>query len=476
MNFRNTLFLVSILSISLLKSQKYTHLQIDILQNEGYEKLIKKGDYKGIILQEMKLVKRAKAIRYDRGEIKGYLNIAASLRIMNDNKNSFRFLEIADNKLKKFHDDELKSRLVFLYGTNYYSLGLHKEAIRSFDESFQISYHIRAPEIKEKAIYDIYDWKRSSFENLNIMDSVYFYERKSLRFPKPMLFITIARRHLRNGDIDSADYYVRKANDLLLTKKVPIEGKANVLRAFGELFIAKKEYKKALVFLFESLKITQKSGFKKRNLETYKLISNSYRYLHNTEKENEYLLKYVHLNDSLTLVERKILNIPISKFLDDQIEDDRKSTERLYYFIVFLSLSASFFIFFFYKRSNTIKKHSAAKLLLEKRYNEALQLKVNKSFSEVLNMAKSGHPQFWTHFQEAYPGFLGKMLEVNANLKVSELTYCAYIYLGFSTKEIAEATFKAVKTIENNRYNLRKRLNLSPKQDLAIWIRSFINN
>jgi len=67
------------------------------------------------------------------------------------------------------------------------------------------------------------------------------------------------------------------------------------------------------------------------------------------------------------------------------------------------------------------------------------------------------------------------MLKLNEALKPSELTFAAYIYLGFTTKEIADYTFKAVKTIENNRYNFRKKINLSPEKDLQIWLRNYID-
>ncbi|MDN5477548.1 MAG: LuxR family transcriptional regulator [Chryseobacterium sp.] len=475
MNCKMILLLICLLSVSLVKAQNYTIFQIDSIQVDGYSRLSTLGSYRQIILQELDLIKRAKEIHYDKGEITAYLNLAIALRITNDSKNSFRFLEIAEKKLQNFEDDELNSRLAFFYGTNYHSLGLYRQAIQSFDTSIKVAHKIKDQKIREKRIYDNYDWKLSSFSNLNIMDSVDVYERKCMRFPKPMLFITIAKRHLKNGNIDSADYYVHKANDLLLTKKVSIEGKANVLRAFGELSIAKKEYKHAVAYLDASLEITQKIGLKKRNLESYKLMSDAYRHLDNTEKENEYLLKYTQLKDSLTQEERNILDIPISKFLDDQEENDRKDRVVLYCIIILISVSICIVIFVFYKKSSTIKTQAEAKLLLEKNQNESLQQKINESFTELLKMAKDNNPQFWTRFQEVYPDFLGKMLEVNTNLKISELTYCSYIYLGFSTKEIAEYTFKAVKTIENNRYNLRKKLNLSPDQDLAIWMRSFIN-
>lgn len=67
MNFKNTLFLLCILSFSLYKAQNYTRLQIDRLQSIGYGRLRNVGNYKGIVLQEMKLVKRAKTLRYDKG-------------------------------------------------------------------------------------------------------------------------------------------------------------------------------------------------------------------------------------------------------------------------------------------------------------------------------------------------------------------------------------------------------------------------
>ncbi|MDR2230137.1 MAG: hypothetical protein LBE39_11780 [Flavobacteriaceae bacterium] len=33
-----------------------------------------------------------------------------------------------------------------------------------------------------------------------------------------------------------------------------------------------------------------------------------------------------------------------------------------------------------------------------------------------------------------------------------------------------------MKTIENNRYNLRKKLSISPDQDLLIWLRSYLDS
>ncbi|MNV04851.1 Bacterial regulatory protein, luxR family [compost metagenome] len=101
---------------------------------------------------------------------------------------------------------------------------------------------------------------------------------------------------------------------------------------------------------------------------------------------------------------------------------------------------------------------------------------MNESFSEIIELAKKNSPTFWARFQEVHPKFLKRMLCIDANFKSSELILCAYIYLGFSTKEIADYTFKATKTIENNRYNLRKKLGLAPEEDLILWLRNRVDD
>ena len=50
--------------------------------------------------------------------------------------------------------------------------------------------------------------------------------------------------------------------------------------------------------------------------------------------------------------------------------------------------------------------------------------------------------------------------------------FCSYIYLGYSNKEIANYTFKSIRTIENNRYNLRKKINLNTEIDFTLWLRN----
>ncbi|PWN58322.1 hypothetical protein C1634_022460 [Chryseobacterium viscerum] len=59
-------------------------------------------------------------------------------------------------------------------------------------------------------------------------------------------------------------------------------------------------------------------------------------------------------------------------------------------------------------------------------------------------------------------------------MKVSELTLRAYLYLGFSSKEISEFTFRAYKTIENNRRSIRKRLAVDSTLDVSLLLQGNI--
>ncbi|MGV2449005.1 UNVERIFIED_CONTAM: hypothetical protein POZ17_06445 [Ralstonia mannitolilytica] len=117
--------------------------------------------------------------------------------------------------------------------------------------------------------------------------------------------------------------FILKANELLFKKEIPIEGKANVLRAFGKLYIRKKQYGKELNYLFNSfihsLEITTKANLRKRNLESYELISEAYKGLNDKEKENEYALKRSLLSDSLRAEEQTVTNNVVEKILDEEL-------------------------------------------------------------------------------------------------------------------------------------------------------------
>ena len=109
-------------------------------------------------------------------------------------------------------------------------------------------------------------------------------------------------------------------------------------------------------------------------------------------------------------------------------------------------------------------------LLKNEEENQELKQKVNESFEEIIQLAKSNSPEFFTRFQEIYPEIQEKILAVNSD--VSELKIAAYIYLGFTIKEIADYTFRSDRTVERVRYTLRKKIGLDRKDSLDLWLKN----
>ncbi|MBP2615212.1 helix-turn-helix transcriptional regulator [Chryseobacterium jejuense] len=133
------------------------------------------------------------------------------------------------------------------------------------------------------------------------------------------------------------------------------------------------------------------------------------------------------------------------------------------YYIAIGGVAAAVSLMYYLLFSSNDRNTEKADLLIDKNKH--------KIFDEIIQLAKNNSPEFWAHFQEQYPDFRKKILVLNANLKVSELIFCAYIFLGFTTKDIAKYTFKAVQTIKNNKSNLRKRLNIPVQHDTTLWLR-----
>ncbi|ROI04794.1 hypothetical protein EGI16_09050 [Chryseobacterium sp. G0240] len=127
------------------------------------------------------------------------------------------------------------------------------------------------------------------------------------------------------------------------------------------------------------------------------------------------------------------------------------------------------------ENKNNLLQKSTDDLMAKERMINALQQKVNGSMTQLIQMVESNSPHFWCHFQVIFPDFTGKMLKINPNLKTSELTLSAYLYLGLTTKEISQHTFKSVKTIENNRHNLRKKINVASEKDLSVLYQNYRN-
>jgi DNA-binding NarL/FixJ family response regulator len=73
---------------------------------------------------------------------------------------------------------------------------------------------------------------------------------------------------------------------------------------------------------------------------------------------------------------------------------------------------------------------------------------------------------FLIRFEEKHKNFFKKLKMLYPQLTNNDLRLCACLKLGLESKDIASLMNISVRAVENNRYRLRKKLDLKPTQNL----------
>lgn len=105
---------------------------------------------------------------------------------------------------------------------------------------------------------------------------------------------------------------------------------------------------------------------------------------------------------------------------------------------------------------------------------EMMEVKLKKSTSDIIELAKRNDPSFLKRFQELYPEVVDSFLQKHPDITKSEHILCAMIFLHLSTKEIASYTSVEHRTVQTKKYRLKKKLKLQETADLEEYIFSFI--
>lgn len=97
--------------------------------------------------------------------------------------------------------------------------------------------------------------------------------------------------------------------------------------------------------------------------------------------------------------------------------------------------------------------------------------RVNRVVSNVLK-SEMVYDQFQNQFKEVYPDFFRQITAKHGKLTSVDLQLCCYIKLNQTSKMIAQITGASVRTVEGQKYRLKKKLNIPKDQDLKTYILS----
>jgi len=107
--------------------------------------------------------------------------------------------------------------------------------------------------------------------------------------------------------------------------------------------------------------------------------------------------------------------------------------------------------------------------------NTSIQNSISRVLKKIIKHLKDKEDwlTFELHFRNSHSQFFDKLIKKHSNLSSNEIKLCAYLKLNLSSKEIASLMHVAITSVEQSRYRLRKKFNLSQKTNLSNYIQNF---
>lgn len=461
-------------------AQHYTIRQIDsiiftIPRNKKFNKENSLGIYNRII-------ESSKKLNYPRGIAYGNYNIAFALYLSGNYDDSFKYIDLVNKEEYTQTDNDLIIRVYDLMGCNYSALGFYDLAKDAFKKESKESDKIKIEKdesITKSRIYGQLDYILSLQKN----DSFGYYSKKAYRALDNVsekdafqnlasLYPNLISYYSNHKKPDSVKYIIKKALGFLeRNMNTNYYAKYSIYYYVGYDAHNRKDYKEALRYYLKAEDAIGKTDYLEFRKNLYKNMAGLYKEMDSVREEKDYLTKYVSANDTITNHQKIGAATVVKKVVKEANDNLNKSQSQSYWTITIIALlvaAGAFVSLVFYKK---IKKKEAIIIRTQKETHELSQ-KLNDAFEEIIELAKTNSPNFLVRFKEVYPDFYNKMLEMYPNIQNTELLFCAYLRLDFSTKDIANYTFVTPKTVEMRRYRLRKKLNIPTEMDMYIWMKS----
>ena len=309
--------------------------------------------------------------------------------------------------------------------------------------------------------------------------------------------------------IAAIDYYKQASN---LLERFPVElPKLQV--NIAESYLALNDMEKAMSSAQNNLNEIRGNFFaeeKKRNFLVLESI-----YEHNSDNINlikvkDSLIKIVSFGSTLNLGDKfneLESNILLSKKRSELNES--KIKYNTYLFILIIGSTILLFSLISLRLNFNLQKEKSEKIISEKKYIEAsLEHKKmelvnksnyisqrNKNLNYILESvdkvdisskndstsiikekialilkSENINNRFEKQFEEVYPGFFKDLIAKSSHLSQNDLRLCAYLKMNQGTNEIAQLSGVSIRTIESQKYRLKKKLNLSKEENLVHFL------
>ncbi|WP_326982345.1 hypothetical protein VUJ46_19505 [Chryseobacterium sp. MYb264] len=437
---------------------------------------------------------------------KSYYQLSFVLSQLGLQKESLYYIKKAYQQNYTEKNALLQAKLKGVKSYNYYTAELYSQDIKELFEAVELIKKdtAQASTIVKATFYrDIagfYENTKGNFDSAAIYYKMAEREfnkvpEKKIREDLSNFYIRLGTIAIKRNDHPEVSEEIRKKNydsgyvfynkALALSRKYNAGSLQPEYQAMGDYYYSTDQYAQALEYYLKSLNERQPTS-DPYAVRTYRNVAELYEIKDDKANYNKYkkiFEKKISDNDRRNA---KNMDYIVKAIVEDQQKENDKKHRSSYLWMTLILISVvlsltivSLFLRKKLRHKNTViteVTHSLNKkdeIITQKNVEaKELKLKVNDSYNEVTELAKKNDPTFYSRFCEVYPEFQKILTKHFPGLRTSELILCAYIFLGFSTKDVAEYTFKSVNTIRNRKQNLRKKFNIPTNQDMGIWLRA----
>jgi tetratricopeptide (TPR) repeat protein/DNA-binding CsgD family transcriptional regulator len=276
----------------------------------------------------------------------------------------------------------------------------------------------------------------------------------------------------------------------------------------AEVYYLKNDLSAAETIVNSNLRQISKDKFNRLKQKNLKLLESIYVKNGNQDaliRVKDLLISY-YINKEKDVLNKEFSKLESYLLLSSKQQEinEARITYNTYLFLMILLLVVLIFSFIslrlnlILQKSNTKKAQTEKKLIEMELKNKKLALinktkfifQQNQNLSYILESTRDNNTpkhnieakiesllvnfktneRFEKQFEDVYPGFFNKLVKSSKRLTQGDLRLCAFLRLNQTTKEIAQMTGVSIRTIESQKYRLKKKLNMSDKDSLITFI------
>jgi tetratricopeptide (TPR) repeat protein len=315
-------------------------------------------------------------------------------------------------------------------------------------------------------------------------DQATVYCRQALTFAKdpssahimPYAKAILGEIELKQNNRSAAITYLTEAlehADTLGLKSLAAEIRANLAEAY---LLPRKQPKRAIEILAEVVTFATDSHQGRLEVHARELLARAYQYAGDLKKSVAHYELYIQRNEALLGQERQRAIVEVQARVEiEKLERDRKRMEVL---AQNAERRAHAFAEENERQSNELTA-LALQLVQKNEFLAELREKINdrNPGSDTLLREIDDHvrsDQDWEVFEnqlnQVHGDFLKRLSALYSQLTPMELKTAALLKLDLSSKAIANLFCVSVRTVENHRLSLRKKIGLAPESNLTSFL------